>query len=308
MRNILRIFGEPKISMTIPISPVFSLRTVINSHGWYDLLPFSTNDRLTELSAVISLSPARHVPVTVSQSGATLKVLHRSPRRLTITEKERIKNSVRSLLRLNEPMEEFYALCRKEPHLRWVPRRGAGRLLRSPTMFEDVVKMLFTTNCSWALTKIQTNNLVRKLGTKIDGDYFSFPSPESIAQRSEAWLRKELSCGYRAPYLLALCRGIAARRIELESLRTSDLPTEELYKQLRAIKGIGHYAAGNLLKLIGRYDYLGIDSWVRKRFAQVHRRGRKTTDTAIEDHYQRYGKWRGLVCWMDVTADWHEER
>ena len=123
--------------------------------------------------------------------------------------------------------------------------------------------------------------------------------------QSEQWLRKEISCGYRAPYLLELCKNISSGKIELESLRTSKLPTEELYQKLRTIKGIGHYAAGNLLKLLGRYDYLGIDSWVRTQFFATHKKGRKVSDSTIEKHYQKYGKWRGLVCWMEATADWH---
>ena len=32
-------------------------------------------------------------------------------------------------------------------------RKGAGRLLRSPTLWEDAAKTLFTTNCTWALTR-----------------------------------------------------------------------------------------------------------------------------------------------------------
>ena len=103
-----------------------------------------------------------------------------------------------------------------------------------------------------------------------------------------------------------MCKDLANKKLELESLRHSDLPTEELYLKLRSIKGIGHYSAGNLLKLIGRYDYLGIDSWVRSKFSALHRNGRKVSDTAIEKHYHRYGKWRGLVCWMEVTSDWHQ--
>lgn len=209
------------------------------------------------------------------------------------------------MLRIDEQLKEFYSLCRKEQHLRWVPKRHAGRILRSPTAFEDIVKMMFTTNCSWSLTKIMTENLTRKLGIETTDGTFSFPTPESIAKKSEKWLRKEISCGYRAPFLLKLCKDISNKKIDVESFRNYDLPTEELYWKLRTIKGIGHYAAGNILKLIGRYDYLGIDSWVRKRFSEIHKNGRKVSDAAIEKHYDRYGSWRGLICLMEVTSDWH---
>ncbi len=279
----------------------------VNSHGWYGLAPFSVNEQFTELRCVISLNRRKHALVRIRENNSQVLISIENGIRVTRTEKERIKNTVRSMLRIDEPLDRFYALCRKEPHLRWVPKLKAGRLLRSQTMFEDIVKMLFTTNCSWALTKIQTTNLVQKLGTKVSDGTYSFPPPEVIAAKSERWLRKELSCGYRAPYLLELCRNIANNRLEIESLRHSDLPTDEVYKKLRSIKGIGHYAAGNLLKLIGRYDHLGIDSWVRTRFAELHRKNRPVTDDSIiEKHYDQYGEWRGLVCVMEVTSDWHQ--
>ena len=293
--------------MTIQLPAHFYLHTAINSHGWYDLAPFSANEGLTELKCVISLTRKKHALIRIREKNSVLTIAVENNVRLTRTEQERIKNSVRSMLRIDEPLEKFYSLCRKEPHLRWVPKIKAGRLLRSQTMFEDVVKMMFTTNCSWALTKIQTTNLTKKLGVKIADNIYSFPPAEVIAKKTDRWLRKELSCGYRAPYLLELCRNITNKKIELESLRQSDLPTEELYWKLRSIKGIGHYAAGNLLKLIGRYDYLGIDSWVRTRFSQLHRKNRPVTDDSIiEKHYDQYGIWRGLVCVMEVTSDWHE--
>lgn len=291
--------------MTIPLPDHFQFQATVNSHGWYDLPPFRTNELMSELQTVITLAPSKHAHIAVRQRDAVLTIAQLNQTRLSRTEQERIKNFVRSILRMNEPLDKFYGICKKNPGLRWVPRRGAGRLLRSPTVFEDVVKMLFTTNCSWSLTKSMTLKLTHKLGERINETTYSFPAPEAIAQKSERWIRKEISCGYRAPYLLELCRRMVQKKIDLESLRNSDLPTEELYWTLRSVKGIGHYAAGNVLKLLGRYDYLGIDSWVRKRFSELHHRGRKVSDKTIEKYYEPYGAWRGLVCWMEVTSDWH---
>jgi 3-methyladenine DNA glycosylase/8-oxoguanine DNA glycosylase len=292
--------------MTITPSSNFDLHSTIHSHGWYDLPPFRTNEQKNELQTIISLSKQKHVHIRIREVNSVIDIVPMNKTvRLSKMEKEKIKNIVRSILRIDEQLAEFYLLCKKEKHLRWVPKRYAGRILRSPTVFEDVVKMMFTTNCSWALTKIMTEHLTRKLGVKTDDDVFSFPSPETIAKKTERWLRKEISCGYRAPYLLKLCRDISNKKIDVESFRNSELSTDDLYGKLCSIKGIGHYAAGNILKLIGRYDYLGIDSWVRKRFSKLHKNGRNVSDASIEEHYNRYGRWRGLICLMEVTADWH---
>ncbi len=292
--------------MTIQSPTDFDLHSTINSHGWHGLPPFQTNERKSELKTIISLSKSKHVQIHIRELNSSINIRPvKKNIRLSKTEKEKIKNIVRSMLRIDERLDDFYRLCRKENHLRWVPKLRAGRILRSPTTFEDIVKMMFTTNCSWALTKIMSEHLTRKLGTKTADGVFSFPSAETIAIKSEKWLRKEISCGYRAPFLLKLCRDISDKKIDVESFRHSDLPSEELYWQLRSIKGIGHYAAGNILKLLGRYDYLGIDSWVRTRFSEIHKKGRKVSDASIEEHYHRYGAWRGLICLMEVTSDWH---
>jgi 3-methyladenine DNA glycosylase/8-oxoguanine DNA glycosylase len=43
------------------------------------------------------------------------------------------------MFRLDEDLSEFYAIVRDDPALDWCAL-GAGRMLRSPTVFEDVVK------------------------------------------------------------------------------------------------------------------------------------------------------------------------
>jgi 3-methyladenine DNA glycosylase/8-oxoguanine DNA glycosylase len=107
---------------------------------------------------------------------------------------------------------------------------------------------------------------------------------------------------------LELSRKIAGGTLEIEKWRTSDEPTEELFIQVRSIKGVGEYAAGNILKLLGRYDYLGLDSWTRGKFYEIFRKGRKVKDSTVERHYARFGRWRGLFMWMDMTKDWYEKQ
>lgn len=291
--------------LTIPTPEGFSFRAVVYSHGWSDLQPFSVGSDGAELRSNISLSPHRHVPIFMSQRHDRLIVAVDTIRPLNTAERSLIKERIRSMFRLDESLDAFYSLCRRESGLRWIPRTGGGRLLRSATVFEDIVKMICTTNCSWSLTKIIITHLTTKLGQPVRGGMFSFPAAGAIAAQSERWLRKETSSGYRAPYLLEFCERIAAGDLSVEHLRRTTMSTEEMYIFLRTIKGVGHYAAGNVLKLLGRYDYLSVDSWIRSQFSAIHKNGRTVSDAVIEKHYDRYGSWRGLVCWMDMTKQWH---
>ncbi len=72
-------------------------------------------------------------------------------------------------------------------------------------------------------------------------------------------LRTVAKLGYRAPYIRELADAVTSGRLDLEALKNSDLPTAELRKRLLAIKGVGGYAAANLLMILGRYDFIPVE-------------------------------------------------
>ena len=117
----------------------------------------------------------------------------------------------------------------------------------------------------------------------------------------------EVRAGYRAAYLKELADSVAAGKLNVGEWLASDLPTPELIKRMKSVKGVGDYAAENLLKLIGRYDGLALDSWTRAKFARIRNKGRKTSDKKIAGFYKRFNSWQGLVLWCDVTRDWMED-
>ncbi|MBP7416089.1 MAG: hypothetical protein KA831_05510, partial [Pyrinomonadaceae bacterium] len=75
-------------------------------------------------------------------------------------------------------------------------------------------------------------------------------------------------------------------------------------KEMKKVKGVGDYAAENLLKLVGRYDGLALDSWLRAGFYKKHNKGKKCDDKKIARHYHKFGPWQGLAIWCDMTEDW----
>ena len=50
--------------------------------------------------------------------------------------------------------------------MRWIAETGSGRLLRCASLFEDLVKLVLTTNCSWALTTRMVDGLVEHYGDR----------------------------------------------------------------------------------------------------------------------------------------------
>jgi N-glycosylase/DNA lyase len=148
--------------------------------------------------------------------------------------------------------------------------------------------------------------LVNEMGQPSNDGRRSFPAPEALAQQSEKFFRDRVRAGYRAPYLKELAQRISSGALNVETWLSSDLPLSELLKEMKSVKGVGDYAAENLLKLIGRYDGLALDSWTRAQFARVRNKGRAASDKKIARFYSRFNSWRGLVLWCDMTRHWLE--
>ncbi|HYP52336.1 MAG TPA: hypothetical protein VEQ42_02285 [Pyrinomonadaceae bacterium] len=135
----------------------FDLKRTTGSHGWSELLPFEYVDAET-LVRVLDVGDATPVTVTVTGADGGLNV--RASRRLRKGEAGRVARDVRHMFRLDDDMSRFYAAVSSNPEFAWIARDGAGRLLRSPTVYEDLVKSICTTNCTWAVTKKMVAALV----------------------------------------------------------------------------------------------------------------------------------------------------
>ena len=288
-------------SLFIEIPDTFSFRSTIYSHGWCQLAPFAIDEENWRLSYVFRDGKNRApVSATISEEAGRLRIdLDRKP-----ANSENIINDARHLLRLDDDLDGLYESVAGHERLNWVAEKRAGRLLRSATVFEDLVKTICTTNCSWGLTKSMVTNLVEKLGEATKKGRRAFPTPNAMASVSSDFYRNEIRAGYRSTYFVELAESVVLRKLDPEAWLTSDLPTPELKKEMKKVKGVGDYAAENLLKLVGRYDGLALDSWLRSQFYKNHNKEKVCPDKKIEKHYKKFGKWRGLVIWCDMTEKW----
>ena len=235
--------------------------------------------------------------------------------RISAREASEAEAAMRTCLALDEDLRPFYDLARELdadaprraplPRLAWAVAAGGGRLLRSPTVFEDAVKTLCTTNCTWALTRTMVRNLVDRLGATGPGGARTFPGAGALAARPEAFFREAIRAGYRAGAMRSIAREVASGALDIEGWRGSALATDDLAARVRELPGFGPYATEHLLRLLGRYDHLALDSWTRSKLARVRGLRRQPSDGAIARWYRPYGRFAGLAMWLEVTADWH---
>lgn len=290
------------MDITIKTRADFNYLRTVRSHGWYGLLPFEFDQGSWTLTRVLDLREADPVTVKISPLHRGINVS--TSRRVGQKAAAQIERDVRHMFRLDDDLGEFYQAVTADPDFSWVAHEGAGRLLRSPTVFEDLVKMICTTNCSWALTDKMVTSLVNKLGREATDGRKTFPAARAMAEKPASFFRDQIRAGYRAPYMAELAQRVASGALDVEAWLTSELPLSDLIKEMKSVKGVGNYAAENLLKLIGRYDGLALDSWTRAKFATLHNKGRIANDKKISRFYSRFNSWRGLALWCDLTRDW----
>jgi 3-methyladenine DNA glycosylase/8-oxoguanine DNA glycosylase len=291
----------------------FDLERVVRSHGWYDLAPWRWEPERRVVARPIRLGPGRVADVEVAEAGpGSLAVRVATRGRVGAGDAARVREAVRAFLALDEDLEPFRARAvavEGAEGARPVQRaldRGLGRLLRSPTVFEDAVKTLCTTNCSWALTRAMTGRLVEMLGEEGPRGR-DFPAPEAMAARPERFYRDRIRAGYRAPFLRSLAREVASGRLDLETWRDPAIPPGELRRRILALDGFGPYAAEHLMRLLGRHEGLALDSWTRRKVAELRGRKRQPTDRVLTRWFAPWGEWAGLAMWLEATADWHED-
>ncbi len=286
------------------------LKRTFRSHGLASLPPMHLGENAGLLEATLPVYGFPPRTVLVSESGperGIVSAVGPSPER---EEGERLFAAVRHVLRLDEDLSGFYALAAGDPELSWVTR-GAGRMVRSPTVFEEVVKTLCTTNCAWSATIRMVSALVEHLGEKAPeapptGPWGrAFPTPEAMAGAGEEFYREVVRAGYRGRYLLALSSSVAGGELDLESLDAppEQLPDDELEKRLLALPGIGPYAAAHVMMMLGRYSRLILDSWTRPTYARLVGKP-SVADEEIKARFSPYGPYKGLAFWLYLTRGW----
>ncbi len=288
--------------------PVDLWRTLV-SHGVATLPPSELDEDTRLLTVTVPLPRAKPRTIRIREGRrgtAQIDVLGPAPGDRV---KQQLRQVVAQMLNLDEDLSSLYAAAASDKELSWIVG-GAGRMFRSPTVFEDVTKTICTTNTTWSATERMVGALVAQLGERSAGGFGrAFPTPAVMASAPTAFYRDVVRAGYRGAYLKALATDVAAGSLDLEELRTvgpDDLPDEEVAARLLALPGVGPYAAAHVMMLLGRHSRLILDSWTRPQYARVNG-GRKAGDRQIERRFKRYGPHAGLAFWLYLTHDWAED-
>ncbi len=182
---------------------------------------------------------------------------------------------VRRVLGLDDDLTGLHEACARVPSLAWVLPLGAGRVLRAPTVWEDLVKLLLSTRTSLRGARSSVAALVGS---------GPFPTPDDVARRPD------LPGGYRAPWLRALARAVADGDVDPETWH--DLDDDVVQARVRELPGLGPFSAASLLPLLGRPRPLLLDGWLAREVPDA------------QERFGHLGRWAGTCLWLEVCGRW----
>jgi 3-methyladenine DNA glycosylase/8-oxoguanine DNA glycosylase len=283
-------------SLSVPLlgaggEPV-SFPFTVHSHGLAALPPGRIEENAYE--TCVRLGTRLHRLRFTERAGA-LSI--KSDGKLNASEARAVRAIAVRMFRLEDNLAPFYATIEGDAALAWA-RAGAGRLLASPLVFDDIVRTICTTNCTWSAT-------TRMITALVDLGGGAFPTAEQLARTPLRWFSEKAKMGYRGAYVRAIAADVAAGLNVEILLPRHGLDEEEVEERLLALPGVGPYAAAHLMQLLGYHRRLILDSWTRPTFLKLSGM-KRASDTTIRRRFARYGAYAGLAFWLYLTKRWHE--
>ncbi|MFC1588040.1 hypothetical protein ACFL54_07010 [Planctomycetota bacterium] len=282
---------------TIELSEI-ELRSIILSHGWYTLKPFQANSHPPSITVAYSLPTSSGV---LTINGGKSKCFSE----ITSSNKKEGRLILSNILSLDisKPLHNEKVCNTKKWN--WIKERKLGRMLRSPTLFEDCFKAICATNTTWKRTVGMVASTIAKYGENI-GETKAFPLPKILLRINEKDLKTNTSCGFRARYFKHLCK-IASQNEDIflydgwKSLSSSAFLT-----LLNQIKGIGPVSVGYISRLYGKPCGYAIDSYVIRRCRDLWKISRSEIEQFAIKRYKRFGEQSPLAFWFELTKHWYD--
>ncbi len=297
--------------LTIPAPADYDFRRDVCSYGYFLLSPNHWEPASRTLSRPLDLGGGGRAgsgggrgggggiaAVRMGQPGGKgTGIVVEADRRLSRAEQAEAKRQVTRMLRLDD--ETVGAFHKADP--RW-KKSGRGRLFRSPSFFEDVIKTVTSCNVTWPST-IQMN---RRLCEVINP---AFPSAAQMARRRPETLRARCRVGYRDKRMVELGKLVAGGEVEPAWFEDRSNPDDAVYKALLALPGIGPYGASNIMQLLGRYSKVAIDTEsVRHGRVVLGMTGTpKEIEKKVAAHFEPFGEHRFRSYWFELW-DFYEQK
>ncbi len=250
--------------MTLNTPGDYRIARDLCSYGYFLLAPNHWDPRRGEFSFVAALASGPALVSVTQARAAGSPLVVRSPGTLTKEDRAELARQLTRMLRLDEGTATIRQFHKVDPRF---ARSGRGRVFRSPSLFEDVIKTVTSCNVTWPNTVNMNRRLCEVLGerVKVEGGYrYAFPTAKKLARARPATLRARCRVGYRDARIIELARlfstPVSRGGLDVAWFEDPATPDGPIWEALLELPGIGPYAAANILQLLGRYHRLPVDT------------------------------------------------
>ena len=157
------------------------------------------------------------------------------------------------------------SLSEIHPTMRDAAAYAPGIRILSQEPWEALCSFVISQNNNIPRIKLIIERLCRTFGEQIEGDWYSFPSAETLAALTPDDLAP-IKAGFRSRYIIDAAQKVACGDVRLEPLRTADIETAR--QELMKITGVGIKVANcTLLYGLHRLDCFPLDVWMKRAMA-----------------------------------------
>lgn len=176
------------------------------------------------------------------------------------------------------------AIPQSDGWMRRAAAEGRGvRILRQDP-WETLITFILSQRKSIPAIRQAVELLCERYGGEIADGRHAFPTAAALAEAPKEGLAA-CKAGYRAPYLQAAARRVAAGEVSLDAL--AGLSDEELLSALKTFYGVGEKVARcTALFGYGRLGLAPVDTWIQKVIARAY---------GGQDPFLQYGPAAGVL-------------
>lgn len=254
---------EKKWLICLHVGNSFELEKTVCSHGLFMMAPNLWIPSSKTLQRSLRLADSTTTAtVRISQDpliSSSLLICVFGPNSFSLQDEHAIKAQVARMLRISEDNDQKISAFHKIHDV--AKKRGFGRIFRSPTLFEDMVKCILLCNCQWSRTLSMVRALC-ELQLELKGDPLGCSAVEAAYPNE--------------------------MRIKAEDF----LPTTPIQKETKRKRGKNKKAVINLESKFLKNDHSAIGMTSRRNCHELsgHSRERELSPSvmSVEDSYDKW--------------------
>ncbi len=225
----------------------------------------------------------------------------------TVLENNTVKQFVREWFDVETDLKPFYALAKKDVLLKELVKQFYGyRIIGQPDLFESLIWAVLGQQINLSFAYSLKQRFVERFGKlfSFEGQtYYSFPTPEVVAQLGDDDLLPLQFSRQKSKYVVLIAKAFAEGIISKEKIR--GLTLQQAKEELIKIKGVGNWTANYALMKTFRYpDAFPLED-VAIHNAIKNLKGMKTKPTLeqVKRVFKKYKGWEAyatLYLWKSL--------